>query len=215
MKNLLFLISVGLCAAPDGHILERASREFASYSTVKGIDRYATVEEYRAAGNDGQFTLERIVYSSQDIPVVAYIYGPKTSGAQLPAIVFVRGGYRDTEISLYAPMMHRFAQSGFLVVAPMLRGSDGAPGTDELGGGELADVLTARKLVTELPNADPQRVYLLGESRGGMMVYQALRDGFSAKAAAVIGAFTDQAQMLDAQPQMKPMVEKLWNKESP
>lgn len=45
------------------------------------------------------------------------------------------------------------------------------------------------------------------------MVYQAVRDGFPAKAAAVVGAYTDQAAMLDAQPQMKPVVEKLWAKE--
>jgi poly(3-hydroxybutyrate) depolymerase len=33
--------------------------------------------------------------------------------------------------------------------------------------------------------ADPARVFLAGESRGGAMVYMALRDGFPARAAAV------------------------------
>lgn len=34
-------------------------------------------------------------------------------------------------------------------------------------------------------------MFLAGESRGGMMVYQALREGFPARAAAVWGSFTD------------------------
>ena len=46
-------------------------------------------------------------------------------------------------------------------------------------------------VIARIPGADASRLYLAGESRGGAMVYMALRDGFPAKAAAVWGAFTD------------------------
>jgi len=42
-----------------------------------------------------------------------------------------------------------------------------------------------------------------------MMVYQALRDGFPARAAAVYGAFTDLAGLL-ADPRWQPVAERIW-----
>ena len=53
------------------------------------------------------------------------------------------------------------------------------------------DLMNTVPQVARIEGADASRVYLSGESRGGMMVYQALRDQFPAKAAAVWGAFTD------------------------
>lgn len=100
-------------------------------------------------------------------------------------------------------------EAGFRMVAPMLRGSEGAAGEDRLGGDELHDLMVAPALVRNLAAGDPDQLFLLGESCGGMMVFQALRDGFPAKAAAVVGAHTDQLAMLETQPEVKPLVEKL------
>ena len=72
----------------------------------------------------------------------------------------------------------------------MYRGSEGAPGRDEMGGADLADLMNIRAVIASLPYADATNTFLYGESRGGMMVLQALRDGFEARAAATVGAFT-------------------------
>jgi dipeptidyl aminopeptidase/acylaminoacyl peptidase len=130
-------------------------------------------------------------------------------------IIFNRGGLRNTNIALYATMFHRLAEAGFVVVAPMLRGSEGAPGEDEVGGADLHDLMTAGKVAAQLEFAESGNVFLYGESRGGMMTYQAIRDGFPARAAAVVGAFTDQGALLDAAPELKKMTDKLWAREKP
>ncbi len=88
-------------------------------------------------------------------------------------------------------MAHRYAEAGFIVVAPHYRGSNGWAGRDQLGGADLHDLMNLAPLLPRIEGADATRLYLAGESRGGAMVYMALRDGFPARAAAVWGAFTD------------------------
>lgn len=210
---LALMVTPALFAEADGTIIERKEAEFAAYGSVKGIDRYASAAQYATALEDDRFVLERVVYASDGLPVVAYVYGPREGDSgKGSVVVFVRGGYRDTDISLYASMMHRLARAGFVVVAPMLRGSEGAPGVDQLGGAELRDVMVAAGLPKTLGVGSPERLFLYGESRGGMMVYQAIRDGFPARAAAVVGAYTDQAEVLQTQPQFQPLAESLWGR---
>jgi len=65
-----------------------------------------------------------------------------------------------------------------------------------MGGADVDDLMNLQSVLPTIAGADASRVYLYGESRGGMMVYQALRDGFPARAAAVVGGFTDLDGML-------------------
>lgn len=59
------------------------------------------------------------------------------------------------------------------------------------------------QMSSRIPGADTSRLYLVGESRGGAMVYMALRDGFPAKSAAVWGAFTDLEPLIASGPLAK------------
>jgi dipeptidyl aminopeptidase/acylaminoacyl peptidase len=92
-------------------------------------------------------------------------------------------------------MFHRLALAGFAVIAPMYRGSDGGQGQDEMGGADVSDLANVGVVVRRYPSFDAGNVFLYGESRGGMMVLQAIRDGFPARAAATFGAFADLAKM--------------------
>jgi dipeptidyl aminopeptidase/acylaminoacyl peptidase len=47
---------------------------------------------------------------------------------------------------------------------------------------------------------DMNNLFLYGESRGGMMTFQAVRRGFPANAAAVFGAFTDMEALIKHRP---------------
>ncbi len=108
-------------------------------------------------------------------------------------------------------MFHRLAERGFAVVAPLYRGSAGAPGADEMGGADLRDLMNTRALVASLPHVDAANLFLYGESRGGMMTFLAVKSGYPARAAATFGAFTDLGALLDAAPQRyQPLVQEIW-----
>jgi dipeptidyl aminopeptidase/acylaminoacyl peptidase len=159
--------------------------------------------EYEAALDDENFRLEKLQYDSDGVAVVAYLYRPRQPAGKLPLIVYNRGGYIEKDVAPeLLPQFHRLARAGFVVLAPMYRQSDGASGIDQVGGDDLDDLLNLRSLLPSLDFVDANRVFLLGESRGGMMVYQALREGFPARAAAVYGAFTDFKQLTEAQPKI-------------
>ena len=181
-----------------------------AYESVRNIDDYATPDDYRAAANDRRFVFERIAYASDGLTVYAYVYRPREGAGKLPVIIFNRGSWTWPDFSAeLLTMANRLARAGYLVVAPMYRGSGGAAGRDEMGGADLADLFNLLPVIRAMPRADPDRLYLYGESRGGMMVFQALRDGFPARAAAVVGAFTDLDAML-ADPQWQAAGDAIW-----
>jgi dipeptidyl aminopeptidase/acylaminoacyl peptidase len=158
---------------------------------------------YERARTDARFELLKVTYRSEDIPVVAFIYRPKAPSDKRPVVVYNRGSYvrQSAARELLVPF-HRLADAGFLVLAPMYRGSEGAPGRDEMGGADLADLMNIRAVIASLPYADSTNVFLYGESRGGMMALQALRDGFEVRAVATVGTFSDLDAYLTENPQV-------------
>ncbi len=177
-------------------VVERSAVEIPSWETAvqeTDVEDLATRDEYAAAAADGRYLLETLCYRSDGLDVVAYLYRLRgTVSTPRPVVVFNRGSYvRGAIAPELLPMFHRLAEAGFVTVAPMYRGSAGAGGTDEMGGTDLDDLMRVADLLGELDSADTANVFLYGESRGGMMVFQAIRDGFPARAAATWGAFTD------------------------
>jgi dipeptidyl aminopeptidase/acylaminoacyl peptidase len=216
LRTLIALLILGCtCAAQtqpkDGEILSRKPFEVPAFGSVKEIAQYATEAEYRDAASDKNFTLERILYSSDGLPVSAYLYGAIKSDSKLPVIVFIRGSYvvRDQGAVLLT-MFHRLAKSDFVVIAPMLRGSDGQPGHDELGGSDLHDVANIFPVIRQLEFADAQNVFMYGESRGGIMTLLSLRAKLPVKAAATFGAITDMDAYLHLHEKEANSATKIW-----
>ena len=189
------VLALSLIASPGAERLPSAGKIsyiFPKYESVEGMEFYAGKQEYEAVVNDANFIFEKLKTTSDGITIVNYLYRPSnTAHRQFPVIVFARGSATmgDAAPQLIA-CFHRLAAQGFVVLAPQYRGSDGGEGKDEIGGADLNDVVGALQLIKSLDYADPRNVFLYGESRGGMMTYQAIRDGFPANAAAVLGAFT-------------------------
>lgn len=167
------------------------------YAEVPKIDHYATAAEYDAARRDARFRLTRVSYESDGLTVFAYVYAPaEPPPAPLPVVIFNRGSYTWKEFAgEYLTTFHRLGQAGFVVVAPMLRGSGGASGRDDMGGADLGDVLNTTALLKQLPYADREQVFMYGESRGAMMTYQAIREHYPMRAAAVYGGFTSLTEL--------------------
>ena len=187
-------LSAGAAAVASA-ILEVNPVVFPSYDSYKGIARYAPApEDYARAIADRRFVMERLTYRSDDLDVYAYLYRPATppKNTKLPVVIFNRGSYVRDDFSPEVLMLGgRLVAQGYLVIAPMLRGSGGSKGHDEMGGADLHDLLNIVPVLKDLAYADSERVFLYGESRGGIMCLLAAKHAFPARAMAIYGAITD------------------------
>lgn len=199
----LVLLAVA-CAGTPEHSPQAAlsglvAVEAPQYDTDRDAQRAASREEYEAARSDIRFVLTQFTYQSDGETVGAYLYRPiQYARRRAPVVVFNRGSFTRPNgfASEFLVLANRYADAGFIVVAPHYRGSNGWHGRDEMGGADLNDLMNLAPEVAKIEGADSSRIFLAGESRGGMMVYQALREGFSARAAAVWGGFTDLAPLI-------------------
>jgi dipeptidyl aminopeptidase/acylaminoacyl peptidase len=219
-------ISAGAQAAPppprsgarvDGEIVAERRYRLAPFDSLtdgqrRELARSTSHAQYETARQDVRFSLRKLEYASDGLRVVAYVYEPsRKSQSRVPVIVYNRGSYvAGDQAPVLVPMMRRLAEAGFLVVAPQYRGSDGGEGRDDMGGADVADVMNAVRLAMHLPSADSTRIFMYGESRGGMMTYQALRDGVPVRAAAVVGAFTDLDTLLAGDPRSQAAALMIW-----
>jgi dipeptidyl aminopeptidase/acylaminoacyl peptidase len=190
------LLSVVCAMAAVAGELRPQPVELPDYAAIRKVENYASSEEYEAARSDTKFRLSRVEYASGGLTVFAYLYAPAAPAVKLPVVVFNRGSWTWPAFAgEYLTTFHRLASAGFIVVAPMYRGSGGAEGRDELGGADVEDLMNTASLLREIPGADPERVFMYGESRGAMMTYQAIREKYPMRAAALYGGFTDMAPL--------------------
>src|SRR5262249_28859121 len=84
-----------------------------------------------------------------------------------------------------------FANAGFVLFVPMLRGENGNPGHYESFLGEVDDAIAAGQFVASLPNVDDKRVFVAGHSVGGVLTCLVAMLPSPYKAAAAFDGYVD------------------------
>lgn len=128
---------------------------------------------------DGQI----VRYPSFDgLEIPGILYMPTTAGAHAlaPAVVFVHGGPGGQSVKRYSATVQYLVYNGYAVLAVNNRGSNGYGKTfshmddRDHGGGDLMDVLYARKFLETIELVDSDRVGVMGGSYGGFITLSAL-----------------------------------------
>jgi dipeptidyl aminopeptidase/acylaminoacyl peptidase len=225
---LALVLVAGLCllfsvrsaraqAKENGVIVEQTTYAFPSYEqAVKttDIELYADRVSYETAVADANFEFQKLKYMSEGLKVVAYLYKPRRiDGQQLPVIIFNRGSFVRSDIAPeLVSFFHRLASAGFVVLAPMLRQSDGGEGRDELGGADVNDLMNVVPLAKSLGFVDMKNLFMYGESRGGIMTLLATKRKFPLNATAVFGAPTDLQEVISSHPRQYPLsfLKQIW-----
>lgn len=112
-----------------------------------------------------------------------------------PAVVLVHGGFHERLNVEWFPLIVALVKRGYVVVFPEYRGSRGYGANlyvNDYGSTDTADVLAAADYVSRKPFVDPQRLGIVGESRGGMVTLLAIeREPTRFKAAVDVVGLTD------------------------
>lgn len=164
------------------------------------VRRYYTPARYAVLNGDGDVRVRRIVYASDGLRIRGFRIEPKQhASAKLPVIVWCHGGAGEIA-HVYTDELIRmsvWARAGFIVLASQYRGNAGSEGKDEQRGADVHDVNALAATASQLPEADARNLFLYGQSRGGMMVLEALRAGFPARAAVSNSGVSDAAGYRD------------------
>ncbi len=159
--------------AQNGKILDRKAFTPPA-SLIKDLNEDNSGANY--ADTFSTATMERIVYASNKLKVVAYVIQPVKPG-KYPIIIYNRDGYGDKGLinELFcATDLHEMARWGYVVIASQYRGYEGEEGKDEFGGEDVQDVLNLFPMAANLEKADTSRIGMYGFNRGGMMTYQCM-----------------------------------------
>lgn len=121
--------------------------------------------------------VNEVTYPSGDLTLKAWLAIPKSNEPQKhPALVFFHAGFAFGAEDFLS--CEPFRQAGFVVMAPMLRGENGNPGSVELLWGEIDDASAAIKWLSQHPAVDADRIFAFGEHVGGNVVsLLSLREG--------------------------------------
>jgi dipeptidyl aminopeptidase/acylaminoacyl peptidase len=135
-----------------------------------------------------------ITYWSDGLRVAGFLGVPLGPGPY-PAIIHNRGGYGEVGWQTVVEIVP-LVEAGYVAVASQYRGNGGSEGHEDFGGNDVHDVTNLITLLKSLPDVDPDRIGMMGGSRGGMMTYIALKiDTLSGqndiKAAVTVGAMSN------------------------
>lgn len=140
--------------------------------------------------------MDFVQYPSGDELIPGYVFTPKhMDGGRHPAVVLVHGGFHTSLNVEWFPLIEGLTQHGYVVLFPEYRGSKGYGENlyrNDYGVTDTADVLAIADYGAKKPFVDPNRMGIIGESRGGMTALLAIEKAPSKfKAAVDVVGLTD------------------------
>lgn len=166
--------------------------KLSTYSKENKLSDGNIIEETKIYLGDSDFdkNLEttKIIYMSDGLKVIGFIIKPKDITKKYPAIIYNRGGNREFG-KITIPNLRTLAQIvlkyNYIILASQYRGNDGSEGREEFGGGDVNDIINLIKVTDHLSYIKKDEIFMLGESRGGMMTYLAIKKGAPIKSAVI------------------------------
>jgi|GEM_PF-3191382 len=155
---------------------------------TKKVLRKARYERCKRRLKQKPFTFLQLTYRSNGLKINAFMGLPEGFSPQkrYPVILFHLGGRLGLSRfhACTALLVSRlFIEHGYVVVVPQYRGVAGSEGTEEFGGAEVTDTVILTQILKQVKFIDSKNLFLSGGSRGGMMVYLALKQGAKVNAA--------------------------------
>lgn len=196
LKPFLFSVIVSMLAVGcDGE----SQSEFASGTDLAAARRAFTTQlTWRGPAPQEYEEFEvpldviEVEYTSGDLKLKAWLSsetGDPNDGKKHPAVVYLHGGWA------FGPSdwddVKPFIEAGFVVLMPMLRGENGNPGHYEAFYGEVDDAIAAGRFVSELPDVDPDQVFIAGHSVGAVITALVAMMPSNYKAAAALSGMYD------------------------
>jgi dipeptidyl aminopeptidase/acylaminoacyl peptidase len=178
-------------------------------SVKDGAARQLTQSMLGGGAERRLITPEKIAYKSFDgLTINAYLYKPPhiKPGEKVPGILWIHGGPTSQFSDAYTANMQFFAQQGYAVLAPNIRGSSGySQHFEDLNDGDwghddLKDVIAGVEYLKRLAYVDPDAMGITGTSYGGCMSMSAV--GFAPgvfQAAIPASGYADWVAMYDEQ----------------
>ncbi|MBK7538445.1 MAG: prolyl oligopeptidase family serine peptidase [Myxococcales bacterium] len=203
------LPATGHAEPPPGGVAaflsEEACPELAPYQALDAFGKWTFPEQtYEAVRTNSALECRRIEYASDGARVSGLLLRPRHPGTRTwPVILYARGGSGDFGAidALTRVDLSVLAQAGYVVLATNYRFTGALARQDEWGGKDLDDLMNLVPVARSLPYVDAAQLFLLGQSRGGMMVYLALKRGIAVKAAAVVAGVADLMSMASERPE--------------
>jgi dipeptidyl aminopeptidase/acylaminoacyl peptidase len=151
---------------------EQRSLELTFLMEAQGIARYEKIRYTSSA--DG-----RTIPAHLWTPLKVAPAGGGAGGRKLPSLIWIHGGVHGHLDLYYWRLIREMLEEGYIILAPEYRGSThhGADLYDAIdyGGMEVEDCVSGRDWLVEMhPNADPNRVGIIGWSHGGFITMHAL-----------------------------------------
>ena len=141
--------------------------------------------------------------------IPSYVFTPRDlpAGQRRPAVVLLHGGFHERFNVEWFPLIDEMVRSGYVVIFPEYRGSRGYGEelyANDYGRTDTADVLAAADYIATKDFVDPQRLAIVGESRGGMVTLLAIETApRKFKAAVDVVGLTDFVAYMSYKPEYR------------